>query len=214
VRLGRKRSVDPDGQEENENDQAEPRLQDLPAVGPFDESQVDLETHEGIDLGGLVVTPGDDMEVQLQVDEASGEVGAVVLVGLDGALELRAFAASRGGGAWDELRPQIAAEVTRMGGTASKRDGTFGPELVCLVPMQTPDGQGGTQTSRVTGHEGGAWLLRATLVGQPATDDGISAPWDEAIRKVVVRRGRDARPPGSPLPLRLPPEARQLDTED
>jgi hypothetical protein len=213
VRLGRKR-VAGEGPGDGPDDVDTPGLEDLPAVGPFDESQVDLETHGGLDLGSLVVTPDDDMEVQLQVDEASGEVGAVVLVGHDGALELRAFAASRGGGAWDELRPQIAAEVTRMGGTATQRDGGFGRELWCLVPMQTPDGQGGTQTSRVTGHEGAAWLLRATLVGQPATEDGLAAPWDEAIRRVVVRRGRDARPPGSPLPLRLPPEARHVDAAD
>ena len=65
---------------------------------------------------------------------------AVVLVGEEGALELRAFAASRGGGAWDELRPRIAAEIARMGGTATEEQGTFGTELVCVVPMQTPDG--------------------------------------------------------------------------
>jgi hypothetical protein len=208
VRFGRKRSAE--GADVDRDDLGE-GLEDLPPVGPLDESQVDLEVHEGLDLGSLVVTPSPDMEVQLQVDETSGEVAAVVLVGPDGALELRAFAASRGGGAWDELRPQIAAEVTRMGGTATQRDGTFGRELSCLVPMQTPDGQGGTQVSRVTGHEGGAWLLRATLVGQPAAEDGPAEPWDEAIRQVVVRRGREAMPPGSPLPLRLPPEARQPD---
>jgi hypothetical protein len=210
VRFARKRA----GGSDEATDDTQAGIEGLPAIGPFDESQVDLEGHEGIDLGSLVVTPGPDMEVQLQVDETSGEVGAVLLVGHDGALELRAFAASRGGGAWDELRPQIAAEVTRLGGTATQRDGAFGRELMCRVPMQTPDGQSGTQTSRVTGHEGGAWLLRATLVGPPAAEEGLVTPWEEAIRKVVVRRGREARPPGSPLPLRLPPEARQLDTGD
>ena len=209
MRFGRKRAEDTE-----DVDGTEPGIADLPAVGPFDESEVDLEEHEGIDLGSLVVTPGEDMEVQLQVDESSGDVGAVVLVGQDGALELRAFAASRGGGAWEELRPQIAAEVTRMGGTATQRDGSFGTELLCLVPMQTPDGQGGTQTSRITGHEGSAWLLRATLVGPPAAETDLAAPYEEAIRRVVVRRGREALAPGSPLPLRLPPEARRLDVAD
>jgi hypothetical protein len=214
VRFGRKRPTDQDpGEDAGESNEG---LEDLPPVGPLDESQVDLEEHEGLDLGSLVVTPGEDMEVQLQLDETSGEVGAVVLVGHEGALELRAFAASRGADAWEELRPQIAAEVTRMGGTATQAEGAFGAELRCLVPMQTPDGQGGTQVSRVTGHQGGggAWLLRATLVGLPATEDELAGPWDEVIRRLVVRRGRDARPPGSPLPLRLPPDARQLDAGD
>ena len=207
MRFGRK-------QADEESDgvvDGEPRLEDLAPVGPYDESQVDLENHEGIDLGSLVVTPGEDMELQLQVDETTGEVGAVLLVGPDGALELRAFAASRGGGAWDELRPQIAAEVTRLGGTATQREGRFGSELVCMVPTQTPDGGGMTQTSRITGHEGPTWLLRATLVGPPALEDDPAARWEDAIRQVVVRRGREARPPGAPLPLRLPPEARRVE---
>ena len=181
------------------------------ATGPFDESQVDLETHEGIDLGSLVITPGEAMEVRLEVDEASGEVAAAVLVGEEGALELRAFAASRGGGAWDELRPRISAEIARMGGTATEQQGSFGTELICLVPIQTEDGQGATQASRIVGHEGGAWLLRATLMGPLAVDEALAQRWEETIRQVVVRRGREARAPGSPLPLRLPPEARRVE---
>ena len=76
------------------------------------------------------------MELRLQVDEESGEVIAAVLVAEEGALELRAFAASRGGGAWDELRPRIAAETARMGGTATEQEGSFGTELLCHVPVE------------------------------------------------------------------------------
>jgi hypothetical protein len=151
------------------------------------------------------------MELQLQVDEKSGEVMAVVLVGEDGALELRAFAASRGGGAWDELRPRIAAEMARMGGTADEKQGSFGAELLCMLPVQTPEGEAATQPSRIMGHEGPTWLLRATLMGRPALDEDLSAPWEETIRQVVVRRGREAMPPGAPLPLTLPPEARRVE---
>jgi hypothetical protein len=188
---------------------------DLPGVGPFDESQVDVEEyvekHGGIDLGSLIVVPDDGMEVRLEVDEATGEVGAVVLVSDDGALELRAFAASRGGDAWAGLRPQIAAEVARIGGTATEQEGSFGAELVCMVPMQSPEGQGAAQTSRVIGQLGPAWILRATLMGAAALDPALAHRWEEGIRRVVVRRGREARAPGSPLPLRLPPEARRVD---
>ncbi len=98
-----------------------------------------------------------------------------------------------------------------MGGTASEQDGAYGTELMCLVPIQTPEGQGATQTSRITGHEGTTWLLRATLIGPPAADAELAAAWDETIRRTVVRRGREARAPGSALPLRLPPEARRVE---
>lgn len=179
--------------------------------GPFDEDDVDTEDREGVDLGSLMVTPAGPMEMRLQVDEQSGEVMAVVLVADQGALELRAFAASRGGGAWDELRPRIAAETTQLGGTATEGEGPFGPDLHCTVPVKDEDGRQGTQVSRVMGYEGPRWLLRATLMGQPATEDGVPEVWEQTIRQTVVRRGRDAMPPGTPLPLHLPPEARRVE---
>ena len=83
-----------------------------------------------------------------------------------------------------------------MGGTATEQDGPFGTELVCVVPMQLPDGQPGTQVSRISGHEGPNWLLRATLMGQPAAEPESAGPWEETIRSVVVRRGREAMAPG------------------
>ena len=172
---------------------------------------MDVEERECVDLGSLLVTPVDPMELQLQVDEESGQVMAVVLVAEEGALELRAFAASRGGGAWDELRPRIAAEMARMGGTTDEQEGTFGTELMCMVPMQTPDGEPATQPSRIAGHEGPAWLLRSTLMGvrhwtttSPARGRRRSARSSYAV-------AGEAMPPGAPLPLTLPPEARRVD---
>ena len=183
-----------------------------PATGPYDASEVtDLEDRECIDLGSLLISPAGPMEMRLQVDEDSGQVMAAVLVDEQGALELRAFAAARGSEAWDELRPRISAETARMGGTATEEEGTFGTELVCEVPMQTPDGQQATQVSRVSGHEGPNWLLRATLMGQPAVDPESAGAWEDTIRSVVVRRGRDAMVPGAPLQLSLPPDARRVD---
>jgi hypothetical protein len=178
--------------------------------GPFDASEVDVEELDGIDLGSMLIVPVGPMELQLQVDEDSGQVMAAVLVGEDGALELRAFAASRGGGAWDELRPRISAEMARLGGTSDEQQGSFGTELLCMVPMQTPDGEPATQPSRIMAHEGPAWLLRATLMGEPALNGDLAGPWEDTIRQVVVRRGREAMPPGAPLPLTLPSEARQV----
>ncbi len=180
--------------------------------GPHDAGDVeDLEDRECVDLGSLLVTPAGEMEMRLQVDEESGQVMAAVLIGEDGALELRAFAAARGDDAWTELRPRISAETARMGGTSNEEEGTFGTELVCRVPMQTPDGQPGTQVSRISGHQGPNWLLRATLMGTPALEPGAAGLWEETIRSVVVRRGREAMVPGAALPLTLPPEATRVE---
>jgi hypothetical protein len=181
------------------------------ALGPWDVTEVDLEEWEGVDLGSMFVTPLGEVELRLQVEEETGEVIAAVLVGDQGALELRAFAASRGGGAWEELRPMIVEEIEQLGGESTEQEGSFGPELLCMVPVQTPEGEVVTQAHRVVAHEGRNWLLRATLMGQPAVDPSSAGLWEAMIRQTVVRRGGGAMAPGSPLPLTLPPEARRVD---
>ena len=121
--------------------------------GPFDSNEVDpaiLTAEDRIDLGALVIT---GMQLRLQVDEATNDVQAVLLVLEDSALELRAFAAPKTSGIWTDVRREIAAEATRMGGTASETDGPFGTELVLVVPVEDPEGQIFSQTSRVIGVE-------------------------------------------------------------
>ena len=218
MRFGR-RSRDPEPEQEPEAALDETTDDDVAGensagspTGPFDASDVDdLEDRDCIDLGSLLISPAGEMEMRLQVDEETGQVMAAVLVGEQGALELRAFAAARGSSSWDELRPRISAETARMGGTATEEEGTFGTELVCVVPMQTPDGEQATQVSRISGHEGPNWLLRATLMGQPAVEPDTAGDWVDTIRSVVVRRGREAMVPGAPLQLSLPPDARRVD---
>ena len=214
MRFGRKSGAkdDPDlGDEAGVTDGAEDATETSFGQGPYDESEVDTEERDCVDLGSLLGTPAGPMEMRLSVDEESSEVLAAVLVTEEGALELRAFASSRGAGAWEELRPRIAEETQRMGGTVTEEEGLFGTELLCLVPVQTPEGEQATQASRVIGFEGPRWLLRATLMGQPAVEDEIAPAWADTIRHTVVRRGRDAMAPGTPLPLRLPHEARKVE---
>jgi hypothetical protein len=67
------------------------------------------------------------------------------------------------------------------------------------------------QPSRIVGVNGDRWLLRATFLGQPAIDPDNAAPWEDALRTVVVRRGKEAKPKGEGLPLVLPPQARRTD---
>lgn len=133
----------------------------------------------------------------------------MLLVADDGALELQAFSAARSGGLWAQIRPQIAADVTRRGGNSAEREGRFGPELLCRVPAKMPDGSPGVQASRILGIDGPRWMLRATLLGRPAVEPEGAHDWEDAISQVAVRRGDQAMPVGKPLPLVLPPEARR-----
>ncbi|KRB75875.1 hypothetical protein ASE01_12525 [Nocardioides sp. Root190] len=173
-------------------------------AGPFDADELPEDGVARLDLGSLLVAPLADRELRVQVDEKSGEVRAVLLATDAGALELRAFAAPRNGDLWSDIRPQIAADAARRGGTATEREGRFGTELVCEVGMTRADGVAGTQTSRVIGINGPRWLLRATFLGEPARDPEAAGEWESAIAQVAVRRGAHAMPVGEQLPLTLP----------
>lgn len=186
------------------------------AGGPYDSGEVDpaeLESDDRIDLGGLVITGLSGMELRLQVDEQTGEVQAVLLVLADSALELRAFAAPKTSGIWSDVRREIAAEATRMGGTATEQEGRFGTELVLAVPVEGPDGKAFNQTSRVLGVDGPRWLLRGTVLGRAGVEEEAAKAMEEAFRSVVVVRGNEPMAPREPLALRLPANAQPTDAD-
>ncbi len=179
-------------------------------TGPFDVSQVEGDGIDRADLGSVLVPAIADRELRLQVDEQSGQVRAVMLAGSDGACEFQAFAAPRNGDLWSEVRPQIAADMERRGGQATERDGRWGTELVCQMPVQRPDGTTATQPSRVIGINGERWMLRASFLGRPAVDPDSAPDWEDALAQIVVRRGEQAMPVGEPLPVTLPDDARRV----
>ena len=184
--------------------------------GPFDSAEVDtaeLEADDRIDLGGLVITGLPGMELRLQVDEQTNEVQAVLMVLEESALELRAFSAPKTSGIWSDVRREIAAEATRMGGTATEGDGAFGPDLTLVVPVEGPDGQMFSQTSRVVGVDGPRWLLRGTLLGRAAVEAEAALPLEESFRRVVVVRGAEPMAPREPLSLTLPAGAQPGEPE-
>jgi hypothetical protein len=181
---------------------------DALADGPHDSEELPPAGDvERVDLGSLLIAPEPNRELRIQVDEASGVVQSVVIAGPDGALELRAFAAPRGGDLWSEARPQIAAEVAQAGGTATERQGPWGTELICQVAQRGGD----TRVTRVVGINGPRWMLRASLLGTPATKPDDAGTWEDSIRKVAVRRGSHAMPVGEALPVVMPPQARRTD---
>jgi len=205
VKFRRKSDVDTTDQGEGEIDEV------TVPVGPFDADDLPDDGIDRVDLGSLVLTPEPGRELRLQVDETSGAVQSVVLAGADGAVELRAFAAPRNGDLWADVRPQIAADMESRGGTATEREGRFGPELLCHIVVQQPDGTKGAQPSRIIGVNGSRWLLRATLLGRPAIDPESSAAWEETISRVAVQRGSHAMPVGEALPVVMPENARRVE---
>jgi hypothetical protein len=177
----------------------------VPATGPFDADDPAVDrTIDRVDLGSLLLEPTDGIEVRLQTG-ADEEVQAVILAAEEGIVEVRAFAAPRNGDLWSEVMPRIAADYAQRGGTASQREGRYGTELECRVTVRTEDGRTGTQVSRVVGVNGDRWMLRATFLGLPAMEPDNAGPWQDALERVVVRRGSQAMPVGAELPLKLPP---------
>lgn len=183
---------------------------DAPTSGPFDSSQVEGDGTDRADLGSLLVPAIADRELRLQVDEPSGQVRSVMLAGSDGACEFQAFAAPRNGDLWSDVRPQIAADMARRGGQATEREGRWGTELVCQMPVKRADGTEAMQPSRIIGINGERWMLRASFLGRPALDPDNTPEWEDALAQVVVRRGEGAMPVGEPLPVRLPEDARRV----
>jgi hypothetical protein len=182
-----------------------------PATGPYDVDDLPEDDDvQRVDLGSLLIEPQEGRELRLQVDEASGTVQSVVLAGKDGAIEVRAFAAPRNGDLWSEVRPQIAADMAQKGGTATEREGRFGPELVCQVQVKRKEGGTATQPSRIVGINGPRWLLRATFFGRPAVEPDASSEWEDAVTRIAVRRGDHAMRVGEPLPVTVPDQARRV----
>lgn len=184
--------------------------QEAPAQGPFDVDDAPDDGVTRVDLGSLILTPEAGRELRLQVDERTQDVQAVIVTGKDGAIELRAFAAPRNGDLWSTVRPQVAADMARRGGTATEQEGPFGPELVCQVAMKNAEGRAGIQHSRIVGINGSRWMLRATFLGRPAQDPEAAAAWEATLRNTIVRRGDHAMPVGDPLPVTLPADARRV----
>jgi hypothetical protein len=207
VKFSRK-SAGPGADEVETPEEAAPAT---PPVGPFDVDELPEDGVERVDLGSLLIAPEEDRELRLQVDETTGEVQSVMLASTDGAVELRAFAAPRGGDLWSDVRPRIAADMAQHGGVATEREGRFGTELVCQLSVTRGDGTTGTQPSRIIGINGPRWMLRATLLGRPATDPDGSTAWEDTITRVAVRRGGAAMPVGDLLPVTLPANARRIE---
>jgi hypothetical protein len=201
----------PQAAEQPDDGPAETADADAPALTPRADGPWDSSERSGgdtaVDLGGLLLPGRDGMELRLEVEEATGTVNGVAVVLGGSAVLLHAYAAPRSEGIWGEIRGEIAAGVTRQGGTATEVEGPFGPELVVRLPVRTADGRTGHQVQRFAGVDGPRWFLRAVFQGPAAQDRAAAAELESVVREVVVVRGAEAMAPRELLPLRLPDAA-------
>jgi Protein of unknown function (DUF3710) len=205
--FGRRRSArdrDLEGQEPVEATQAAVGEAAVPDSGPWDVTEPHPELSR-VDLGSLQVPVIEGTDIQLVFAE---QHGAWVTVRHQlSELQLQAFAAPKRSGLWDEVRGDIAAEITGAGGRSEEREGPFGPELIAQVPAEPGKPASGLRTVRFAGVDGPRWFLRGLFAGAAADDPGAAAPLEAVLSQVVVVRGDHPMPPRDLLELRLPPDA-------
>jgi len=173
-------------------------------TGPWDVAEPHQELPR-VDLGSLQVPVLEGTDIQLVFAE---QHGAWVTVRHQlSELQLQAFAAPKRSGLWDEVRGEIAAEISGAGGQAAEREGTFGTELIAQVPAEPGQPAAGMRPVRFVGVDGPRWFLRGLFAGAAAADPAAAAPLEAVFREVVVVRGDQPMPPRDLLELRLPPEA-------
>jgi len=144
------------------------------------------------------------MELRLEVDqEAQTVVGVTAVLG-ESAVQLQAFAAPRSEGIWADIRSEIAASITRQGGTAEDAAGPLGTELQTRMPGQDAAGRTIFSPARFLGVDGPRWFLRAVLSGRAAIDPEAAEPLIDVVRSTVVVRGDEPMAPRDLLPLQLP----------
>lgn len=172
--------------------------------GPYDLSE--REPAPGsLNLGALILPPplpGAQLTLQGQPD--TGAVARVLLATNTAGLEVSAFAAPRSVGLWEDLRRELAADVSARGGVVEEGVGSFGSELRVRLPARAPDGSEAVRPLRFIGVDGPRWFVRGVLSGQAAFDEQAAAPFEQWFASLIVDRGGVAMAPRTPLPMRAP----------
>lgn len=205
----RRKKIDPSDSPSDSTPAAPPHPR---GDGPFDSSEKSTEGESAyVDLGSLKIRGRVGFEIRMQADGTSEDVGAALLVTEDAALEIRAFASSRSGGLWAEVRAELIAEVDRLEGSHEVVDGVFGPELHIRIPARTETGEDAVQPSRIVVVEGPRWMLRGTFLGQAAMVPEDDSLLFRAFREVIVERGSQAMASRDPLHLTIPENSIAVD---
>lgn len=193
--------------EETGTDLSKSAPDDRDTEGPLDEAEAN-SVRPYIDLGGVKILPREGLNLRLEVEESTKRIVAVGLDYAGSTLQVQPFAAPRSTGLWNETRVQIQEQIAKQGGTATERDGVFGPELVAEVPVvQGANGAAGMRIARFVGVDGPRWFLRGVIAGEGATDPEAAAKIEDLFRSIVVVRGTAPMPPRDLIPLKMPASA-------
>ena len=160
-----------------------------------------------VELGSLQIPVVEGWEVQLNV--ADEQIVAVTVGQGSNSMQVQAFAAPKSGGLWDDVRVEIAEEISKLGGESAEAQGPFGPELQARVPADPATGSNEPQPARFIGVDGPRWMLRGVLKGQAAANAELAGPLEEVFADIVVVRGDHPAVPRELLPIQLPAEMRE-----
>jgi hypothetical protein len=182
--------------------------------GPFDISTAPDDGIARVDLGGLQIPIVDNMQLHLEGHNEEANTFALAIVVLEeqaAAMQLMAVAAPRSGGYWAEVMDELEAEIQQAGGTMTRSEGRFGPELSGEVPAQDAEGNQGLQVARFVGAEGNRWFIRGMFMGAAATSPAMGEFFEDILAGCIVNRGERPMAPGDLIQL-SPPEG--MDSEE
>ena len=98
------------------------------------------------------------MQIRAEVEETNKRVVAITIEIQGHTLQLQAFAATRSEGLWLATVEGLGKTISEQGGTATKRSGALGTELLAEVSSQN-------KTSLFIGVDGPRWFLRGLING-------------------------------------------------
>ncbi|RNL85004.1 DUF3710 domain-containing protein [Halostreptopolyspora alba] len=181
------------------------------AQGPWDVAE-DAPEVPRIDLGAIRVPVEQGIEVQVNVAQKRKKIIGVTLMKGNSALQVQPFAAPKSSGLWDEMREELREQVTQQGGKAEDFDGTFGPELRAVIPIEGKTNEQGQQLGqrvRFIGVDGPRWILRGVIRGEGANKPEVMADIEQIFQRIVVVRGEEPVPPRDLLEITVPQELQQ-----
>lgn len=208
--FGRKAKPEPEDTEVNEDvtPEGEPGVDrdwERSIDGPHDITE-QPELGPRADFGALRLPAVQGMDLRLEMNKKTKAVTSVTLGTLGSQVQVQAFAAPRSAGLWREIRTEIAESVREKGGTADEHKNLFGVDLLTRMPSTTSDGRTTQVPVRFIGVDGPRWFLRVVVNGPAATQEQALGQILSLIRRIVVTRDEEARPPREVLPLTPPPD--------
>ncbi len=195
-----------------EADKSEDRFR---SQGPWDSSEDAPETPR-IDLGAIRVPVEQGIEVQVNLAQQRKKIIGVTLIKGNSALQVQPFAAPKSSGLWDEMREELRQQVSEQGGKAEDFEGTFGPELRAVIPIEGKKNEAGQQLGqrvRFIAVDGPRWILRGVVRGEAASKPEVMADIEGIFQRIIVARGEQPIPPRDLLAIKVPPELEERMTE-